>query len=116
MLKHSRRYSALIFAIFSVFQLSSQNTFKQKHKLGKYLDIFGLSVATYKNGDYVIAGNLSDTIRLDENTFISSQNAAIFIAYYNSNDSLIWHKEIKHASSSNQLKIENPIVSPALNW
>lgn len=100
----------MFIALFLTLQINAQTTFKEKRKLGIYLDQFGLSVATYENGDYVIAGNLSDTIKLDKNTYINSQNAAIFIAYYNSKDSLIWHNEIKHAGSSNRLTIENPVI------
>lgn len=73
-------------------------------------DFQGLRVAYLENGDYVVCGNVIDTIILDKhNAIYPSANPGIYIARFNAQDSVIWKQVFQPSGSSTSVSITENI-------
>jgi hypothetical protein len=102
------------FAFFLLILIShtawGQWQFNHQIQATNGFDYDGLSVAQLKNGQYVLAGNIIDTIRLDaQNELIPSANPSCFVALMNADHTVQWLKTIKHSSSSSRLAFNCPV-------
>ena len=104
--------SVLLYFLFVGFcqSAAAQFKFSQSVNINKGFDLSGLSVAYLDNGDYILAGNVIDTVYLDANTKIEPGTlSTFFIARLNKNDSLVWVKKVSHSNQSNYIKINTPV-------
>jgi len=82
----------------------------QAKKQSKGFDYYGLRVAYLQNGDYIVAGNLVDTIYLDKNnTIIPTGSSGIYLARFHSSDSLIWKSVFETTSSTSSVSLTEDI-------
>ncbi len=108
--KANKHYSSLFFLLTLTISVNAQLEFNQQKRISKGLDYSGHSVSFFGNGDYIIAGNIVDTVSLSKDQrIIPTTLPGIYLALFNAQDSLIWSREIKASSSSNTLRTNVPI-------
>jgi hypothetical protein len=104
------RFITLILFLIASNTALSQWQFNHQTQASKGFDYDGLSVAQLNNGQYVLAGNIIDTIRLDDkNVLIPGTNPSCYVALMNSDHSVEWVQVIKHSSSSSRLAFNSPV-------
>jgi hypothetical protein len=104
------RFIALFISFIANNTLWSQWQFNHQIEATKGYDYDGLSVAQLNNGQYVIAGNIVDTIRLDaQHELIPSGYPSCYVALMNADNTVNWVQTIKHSSSSSRLAFNSPV-------
>ncbi len=99
----------LLFLGFAQFA-EAQWQFTQSSKKINTYDYQGLHVAYLQNGDYILCGNLIDTVSLDKNnTLIPKGSSGYFLARLNNQDSVIWKHVFETQGTKNTVVLSQNI-------
>ena len=99
----------LLFLGFAKFA-EAQWQFTQSSKKTNTYDYQGLHVAYLQNGDYILCGNLIDTVSLDKNnTLMPKGSSGYFLARLNNQDSVIWKHVFETQGTKNTVVLSQNI-------
>jgi len=108
-MKHKLTVLVIFLAVLHV-QLEAQWQITKSTRTSTGLDYAGFSQVYLPNGDYVLTGNVVDTIKLDSKTLLHPEtNPSFFVAYLNSQDSIVWMERVRSNASNNQLSLNTPV-------